>query len=188
MAGTARDAPGASRGWPLIGQTLRRRWRGVAFGVVVGLCWTSAKVVVPLFVGKAIDQIEAGDRDAVVGWAVVIALVGLMAALFTGLRRYWAFRESRWAEADLRERFYAHVQRLHFGFHDRMQTGELMSRANTDLQQIQNFIVLIPLTISNAVTVLAVTVILVFIDPLLTLLALGSLPFLNVLEIGRAHV
>ena len=56
-----------------------------------------------------------------------------------------------------------------------------MSRANTDLQQIQAFVVMIPLTISNAVTVLAVTVILLAIDPVLTLLALGSLPFLNVL-------
>ena len=56
-----------------------------------------------------------------------------------------------------------------------------MSRANTDLQQIQNLIVLIPLTISNAVTVIAVTVMLLTIDPFLTLLALGSLPFLNIL-------
>ena len=56
-----------------------------------------------------------------------------------------------------------------------------MSRANTDLQQIQAFVVMIPLTISNGVTVLAVTVILFFTDPVLTLLALGSLPFLNVL-------
>jgi ATP-binding cassette subfamily B protein len=62
-----------------------------------------------------------------------------------------------------------------------VQTGDLMSRANTDLQQIQAFVVLIPLTISNFVTVCAVTVILVLIDPVLTLLALGSLPLLNYL-------
>ena len=42
---------------------------------------------------------------------------------------------------------FAHLQRLHFAFHDEAQTGQLMSRANTDLQQVQNFIVLIPLTI-----------------------------------------
>src|SRR3546814_4240015 len=57
-----------------------------------------------------------------------------------------------------------------------------MSRANTDLQQIQAFIVMIPLTISNAVTVVAVTVILASPDPILTVLALGSLPLLNVLS------
>ena len=100
---------------------------------------------------------------------------------FTGLRRYLAFREARWIEADLREQLFEHFQRLHFGFHDRAQTGQLMSRANTDLQQIQAFVVMIPLTISNGVTVLAVTVILLTINPVLTLLALGSLPFMNVL-------
>ncbi len=70
--------------------------------------------------------------------------------------------------------------RLQFEYHDRMQTGELMSRANTDLQQLQHVVVLIPLTAANAVTVVGVVLILATIDPLLTLLALGSLPLLNV--------
>lgn len=167
-------------GWQLIGHTIRQRWRGVTVGVLVGLCWAPAKVAVPRFVGLAIDKgIADADTGALKRWTVAILAAGVAAAVFTGLRRYWAFRESRWAEAHLRDRLFAHIQRLHFAFHDRTQTGELMSRANSDLQQIQNFIVLIPLTISNAVTVVAVTVILVAIDPVLTLLALGSLPFLN---------
>ncbi len=169
-------------GWGLIADTLRRQWRGLAIGIGVGLCWTAAKVSVPRMVGAAIDNgIETGDLDAIIRWAASIFVVGIVGATFTGLRRYWAFRESRSAETDLRDRLFAHIQRLHFSFHDRVQTGELMSRANTDLQQIQNFIVLIPLTISNAVTVVAVGLILVSLDPILALLALGSLPFLNVL-------
>ncbi len=169
-------------GWQLIRSALRREWRGVAVGVVVGLCWTVAKVSVPALVDAAIDEgMLAGDTAVVWRYSFLILVVAVVAALFTGLRRYWAFRVSRWVEADLRQRLFAHVQRLHFGFHDRVPTGDLMSRANTDLQQIQAFVVLIPLTISNAVTVLAVTVILALIDPWLTVLALGSLPFLNVL-------
>ena len=74
----------------------------------------------------------------------------MVVATFTGLRRYLAFREARWIETALRDRLFAHLQRLHFAFHDRAQTGQLMSRANTDLQQIQPFVVMIPLTISNA--------------------------------------
>jgi ATP-binding cassette subfamily B protein len=166
----------------LLAGALREQWRGITIGVVVGLCWTAAKVLVPALIGVAIDRgIEPGDLDALLRWSVAIGVTGLVAAVFTGLRRYWAFRESRFVEAALRDRLFAHAQRLHFGYHDRVQTGELMSRANTDLQQIQNLVVLIPLTISNAVTVLAVTVILFSIDPVLALLALGSLPFLNVL-------
>ena len=106
---------------------------------------------VPKLVQQAIDHgIEAGDtHDDRRAGRCSIALAGLVSAVFTGLRRYFAFREARWAEAELRDRMFAHLQRLHFAFHDGQQTGQLMSRANTDLQQIQNFIVLIPLTISN---------------------------------------
>jgi len=141
-----------------------------------------AKVSVPMLVGAAInDAITPGDTQALIGWSLAIAAAAGGAALFTGLRRYWAFKVSRQTETTLRDRLFAHLQRLHFAFHDRVQTGDLMSRANTDLQQIQFFVVMIPLTISNFVTVVAVTVILFSIDPWLALLALGSLPFVNYL-------
>ncbi len=169
-------------GWRLIAHTLGEQRLGVFLGVSVGLLWTAGKVMVPWLVGQAIDNgIQAADRDAALRWALAIGLAGVLAATFTGMRRWYAFRESRRAELRLRDRLFAHLQSLHMGYHDQAQTGDLMSRANTDLQQINGLIVLIPLTISNAVTVLAVTVVLVLIDPLLALLALGALPLLNVL-------
>ena len=160
----------------------RVRRAGILLGVLVGLGWTAGKVSVGLLVQRAVDRgIEADDMGALRRWAIAIGIAAVVVGTFTGVRRYIAFREARWIEADLREQLFEHFQRLHFGFHDRAQTGQLMSRANTDLQQIQAFVVMIPLTVSNGVTVLAVTVILLTIDPLLTLLALGSLPFMNVL-------
>jgi ATP-binding cassette subfamily B protein len=164
-----------------MGKVLRPRWLAVTVGVVTGLAWTAAKVSVPLLVRGAIDNgITADDGDALRRWVIIITVVGAVQGLFTGLRRYSAFMISRAAEMDLRDRLFAHLQRLHFAYHDQAQTGNLMSRANTDLQQVQMFLVMIPLTMSNAVTVAAVTVILLTIDPVLTLLALGALPLLNV--------
>jgi ATP-binding cassette subfamily B protein len=182
-AHTTRDTGNNSRtGWRLILQSVRARRAGLILGVSTGLAWTAAKVSTGLIVKTAVDQgIEANDMGALVRWSLTLGFVAVFSATFTGLRRYLAFREARWIEADLRDRLFAHLQRLHFAFHDRSQTGQLMSRANTDLQQVQAFVVMIPLTISNAVTVLAVTVILALIDPVLTVLALGSLPFMNVL-------
>jgi ATP-binding cassette, subfamily B, bacterial len=172
----------SSRGWRLILELTRLRRGGIALGVSVGLAWTAAKVSTGLLVRNAVDQgIIADDTGALRRWCLILGAVAIASATFTGLRRYVAFREARWVEAHLRDRLFAHLQRLHFAFHDQAQTGQLMSRANTDLQQVQAFVVMIPLTISNAVTVAAVTVILAVIDPILTLLALGSLPFLNVL-------
>ncbi|HKA84830.1 MAG TPA: ABC transporter ATP-binding protein [Acidimicrobiales bacterium] len=173
---------GSRRGWRLILRSVRARRTGLILGVATGLAWTAAKVSTGLIVKTAVDRgIESNDMTALVRWSVALGIVAVFSATFTGLRRYMAFREARWIEADLRDRLFAHLQRLHFAFHDRSQTGQLMSRANTDLQQVQAFVVMIPLTISNAVTVLAVTVILALIDPVLTVLALGSLPFMNVL-------
>ncbi len=169
-------------GWRLLARACRDRKAGLLAGVLVGLGWTAGKVSVGLLVQRAVDRgIEADDMSVLRFWALAIVVAGLVVGVFTGIRRYIAFREARWIEADLREQLFAHFQRLHFAFHDTTQTGQLMSRANTDLQQIQAFVVMIPLTISNAVTVLAVTVILLTIDPILTALALGSLPLLNVL-------
>ncbi|HMQ24423.1 MAG TPA: ABC transporter ATP-binding protein [Acidimicrobiales bacterium] len=173
---------GRSPGATLILSLIRRQWKGVTAGVLVGLAWTLAKVAVPLAVAVAIDRgIDPYDGSALLAWTLVILGLGLVAAAFTGLRRYLAFRESRWAETNLRDRLFAHLQRLHFAFHDEAQTGELMSRANTDLQQIQQLVVLIPLTMSNLLTVVAVTVILLSTNVVLALLALIGLPFVNVL-------
>jgi ATP-binding cassette subfamily B protein len=184
MVETARDDAHPTfsrRGWRLILQLTRERRAGIALGVGIGLMWTAAKVSTGMIVREAVDRgITADNMAALRTWTVVLAFVAVWSASFTGLRRYFAFREARWVEASLRDRLFAHLQRLHFAFHDQTQTGQLMSRANTDLQQIQAFVVMIPLTISNAVTVLSVTVILLVIDPVLTVLALGSLPFLNV--------
>ena len=171
-----------SDGWALIARQIKGQKLGLAVGVAAGVMWTLAKVSVPKLVERAIDQgIEPGDGAAITRYAWLIVGAGAVAAFFTGIRRYSAFREARRAEAALRDRIFAHLQRLHFAYHDGQQTGQLMSRANSDLQQIQNAVVLVPLTIANLTTVIAVLVILVATNPLLTLLALGSLPAVNVL-------
>jgi ATP-binding cassette subfamily B protein len=180
--GSPAQASGTTSGWGLIRGSARRQRLGIGIAVVAGLLWTLAKVSTGILVKHAIDDgIKADDPATLRFWALTLGGVAVASAVFTGLRRYGAFHAARWVETDLRDRMFAHLQRLHFGFHDTAQTGELMSRANTDLQQVQAFLLMIPLTISNGATVLAVTGILLFIDPLLTLLALGSLPLMNVL-------
>ena len=161
--------------------SIRHQWGWVLVGVVLGLVWSAARVVAPLLVRGAVDDgIEADDTTALLRWTALLGLVGIVQALSTGVRRYSAFRVARRAETDLRDRLFAHLQGLHFAYHDQAQTGQLMSRANTDLNQVQAFLVMIPLTLSNAATVFAVVLVLLSIDPLLTLLAVGTLPIVNV--------
>ncbi len=168
-------------GWRLIAETLRPRRAGVISGVVVGLLWSVSKVSIGLLLRQAVDKgIEADDMSRLTYWAVAIAIVGAVSGVLTGTRRYLAFKEARLVEKRLRDQLFAHVQRLHFAFHDEAHAGDLMSRGNTDLQHLQNFVVMIPLTIANLMTVIGVTVILVVIDPFLAVLSLAALPLINV--------
>jgi ATP-binding cassette, subfamily B, bacterial len=164
--------------WRLLVDLLKRQRRGLMLGVFVGLLWTVGKVAVPQLTRMAIDRgIENGG--SVVGWAVLIAIAGVVTGVFTASRRYFAFRESRLTETRLRERLFEHILSLHIGFHDRAQTGQLMSRSSSDLNQVQMFVVMIPLTLSNLALIGAVTVILFLTDPLLAVVALAPLPFVN---------
>ena len=166
-------------GWHLLWRTLLEQKRALVLGVAIGVTWTAAKVAVPQLTKNAIDQgIER--NGPLLAWSVFIALAGLATGLLTAGRRYLAFRESRWTETLLRERIFGHIQRLHVAYHDKAQTGQLMSRASSDLQQVQQFVVMIPITLSNVAQLFAVTVILALTDWRLAVVALAPLPFINV--------
>jgi ATP-binding cassette subfamily B protein len=165
--------------WKLLSSTLRDQRRNLIIGSVIGLMWMVGKISVPILVRYSIDQgIEEDDRLWL--WVGLIAIAGLLVGTFTALRRYFAFREARWTETRLRERLFNHVMSLHVGYHDRAQTGQLMSRSSSDLQQIQSFVVMIPITMSNLGMIVSATIILFITDPLLALVALAPLPLVNV--------
>ena len=146
----------------------------------VGLMWSAGKVTVPRLTRVAVDRGVIGG-ESLWFWSGLIAAAAVVAGTFAGWRRWLAFRESRYTETLLREQMFEHIQRLHVAYHDRNQTGQLMSRASSDLQQIQGFVVMIPITASNLAMVTAVVVVLFTSQPLLAAVALAPLPLVNVL-------
>ena len=148
--------------------------------MLASVAWTAGRVTVPLMVQLGLDR-GVREEGPLLKWVLLILAAGFVSAIFLGVRRYLAFRNARIIEAKLRDRIFAHIQRLHFSFHDANATGELMSRGNTDLQHFQNVVVLVPLTFGNFLIVCSVTVIMLIIQPVLAVLALVSLPFVNVL-------
>lgn len=146
----------------------------------VALGWTAARVSVPWLVQLGIDRSIQGD-DPLWQWASLVALAGAVSGVFLGLRRYVAFRNARAVEARMRDRLFAHIQRLHSAYHDRVATGELMSRVNTDLNQFQNVVTMVPITTGNALIVLSAATIMFILQPALALLAVIGLPLVNIL-------
>lgn len=168
-------------GWRLIGNAVRPQKWWIAGGITAGIVWTAAKLTIPLLAAAAIDDgLHQGDIGHVIRLTCVMIAVGVVQGICTGLRRYSAFRIALRTETDLRQRLFAHLQRLHFAFHDHAQTGQLMARANTDIQQIETLVILMPLTAASLVTMIGVIVIMALEDPVLALLALGAMPFLNI--------
>ena len=175
---TPSQPPDDRASWRPLLALVRRQWLGLGLGVAIGLLWMVGKVAVPQLTGLAIDRAIEAERSAW-GWALLIAAAGVVTGTFTALRRYVSFRESRLTETRLRERLLQHVLGLHIGYHDRSQTGQLMSRASSDLNQVQMFVVMIPLTISNLALIVVVVVLLFRTDPVLAVCALAPLPLVN---------
>ena len=168
-------------GWRLMRSAVKPHRNTVWAGVLAGLGWTAARVAVPTMVGIAVDHtiVKHHDNAALFRWVIAILVVGVVQAVSTAIRRYAAFGLAYRVETDIRMRLVAHLQRLHFAFHDEAQTGQLMSRGNSDIQQINNVILLVPLTIASMVTMLAVLAILLYRSPGLAFFALACLPILN---------
>ena len=167
-------------GWPLLRRVLWEQRRGLIAGMLIGLAWSASKVAVPRLTRLAVDRGVIG-RESLWFWSGLIAAMAVIAGVFSGWRRWVAFRESRLTETRLREQLFGHVMRLHVGYHDHTQTGQLMSRASSDMLQIQGFVVMIPLTASNLAMVVAVVIVLFTSQPLLALIALAPLPVVNLL-------
>jgi ATP-binding cassette, subfamily B, bacterial len=176
-----RTQRGKRRGWGLLlHTTLQAKW-AMVIGISAGLVWTIGRVAIPNFTQRAIDGGVVGGRtSALVGWSIAIIVAGILSAACSGLRRYLAFRVAYSVETELREGMFSNLCRLDFRFHDRSQTGQLMARSATDLQQINGLVTMIPISVANAVTVTVVAIVLFLINWQLALIALGCLPFVSV--------
>jgi ATP-binding cassette subfamily B protein len=134
-------------------------------------------VLIPWLIGRAVNAIERGEQPDLLPLAIAIVVAGVLRLGLTLVRRVVAGKVSLAVEFDLRQRFYAHLQRLELGFFDSQQTGQLMSRATVDLQSIRFFLGygLIFIT-QNLLTIVLASAVMFALQPWLALLALLPAP------------
>src|ERR1700712_5315820 len=135
-------------------------------------------VLIPWLVGRAINAIKAGNKPDLLPLALVILGAAILRMGLTVVRRLVAGKVSLAVEFDLRQTFYAHLQKLELGFFDTQQTGQLMSRATVDLGAIRFFLGygLIFIT-QNLLTIVLASAVMLIINPVLALIALIPAPF-----------
>jgi ATP-binding cassette subfamily B protein len=156
-----------------------RPYRAQLWGSLA-LAWAGMgmTVLIPWLVGMAVNAIESGDKPDLLPLGLAILGAAILRLGLIIVRRVVAGKVSLAVEFDLRQRFYAHLQKLDLGFFDSQQTGQLMSRATVDLQAIRFFLGygLIFIT-QNLLTITLAAAVMIVINPLLALVALIPAPF-----------
>jgi len=157
--------------WPYV-RPVRVRLFTAAFVAIVASC---VGLVIPLVLKWMVDG-PVADKDPRGVWlgALYLLLLGVAEALLIGLRRLLVARPLSQVEADMRADLYRHLQRLPVAFHDRWASGQLLSRATTDLMLLRQFLAF-PLTflLVNGVTILVGVTIMLAQDWPLGLVILG---------------
>jgi ATP-binding cassette subfamily B protein len=100
----------------------------------------AAEIAIPLLTMSVVDgAIAHGDKGLLIPLALAAAGLGATEALLNMIRRWIQSRAVADIEKSIRDDLYDHLQRLQASFHDNWQSGQLLSRATTDLSSIRRF-------------------------------------------------
>ncbi|MDP8910101.1 MAG: ABC transporter ATP-binding protein/permease [Chloroflexota bacterium] len=159
---------------------LKPYWRRVAVLYLALFIGLGLQLYIPSLIGRAIDQgILARDGAFIVRSALIIIGLALVQGLFAYLRSYLVIAVAERVGYDLRNQLYEQFQRLSFSFYDRSQTGQLMSRATDDVNNIRGMLMMsLRALVIAVVTLIAVTAIMLWYDWRLALVALSTMPLL----------
>jgi ABC-type multidrug transport system fused ATPase/permease subunit len=124
----------------LLGFLRPYKW-SLAVSIVLAIGTQAAAVVMAFLTGNALEDALTEESGRTL-WLIAAAILvtGLARAVFMSGRRLIAGRQALGIEYDMRNALYAKLLRLSFGFYDRHQTGQLMSRATVDLQAVRFFL------------------------------------------------
>ncbi|MDQ3805099.1 MAG: ABC transporter ATP-binding protein/permease [Acidobacteriota bacterium] len=155
--------------------------KSLALGVLCILASVVIGLLVPFYVGLAVDDLRADPTwDKITRYGLLI----LGASLVSGLFLYWQRRiligVSRHIEYDLRQDFYAHLQRQPLSFYHEHRTGDLMARATNDLAAVRQLAgPMIMYTLQTVFIVLLILPLMLRISVRLTLLLFVTMPLVS---------
>ena len=163
----------AGQGWVrrLAGYCWRYR-RNTIIAIGASLVAALVTAVIPLVQRRIIDNVIVTHTESI--WPLAIALVVAALATFGAVyvRRYMGGRVSLDVQHDLRTELLGSLSRLDGARQDELHTGQVVSRSISDLNMVQGLLSIIPVTAGNLVLFAASLVIMLFLSPLLTVVAL----------------
>jgi ATP-binding cassette subfamily B protein len=163
------------RMWPVVWAEKRR------FGIALGMAFIAllANVAIPAVVGEGIDEIRA-EGDGVRTWVVLLLVLSVARAFFTYGYRSRLYKFAYSIEYDLRSLMFRHLATMSHGFYDKVQTGQLVSRANSDIRAVQMLLAFAPFMAMMSMTFLLAFAYMLTKHVLLTVVAISTLPLVYV--------
>jgi ATP-binding cassette subfamily B protein len=156
--------------------------RQFAIGLVCVVITTAIQLLSPWVLKYAIDDLTAGvTRAKLAFYAATLLGIACVGAVFRYYMRLILIGASRDIEFDLRNAFFARLQRMPLGYYQARRTGDLMSRATNDLNAVRMMIGPAVMYSANTILVFIVAIVLMLsIDVRLTIMALLPLPLVTV--------
>ncbi|MEJ5256469.1 MAG: ABC transporter ATP-binding protein [Acidimicrobiales bacterium] len=143
----------------------------------------AAQVAVPAVTSRAINVALIDQQEPLSRFVVVLVALGITRGVFAYTYRYGLYKIAYLIETDLRSIIYRHLTRLSFSFYDRVQSGQLISRANSDIRSIQMFLAFAPLITLSVLSFLLALGLMLTISVPLTLASVACLPGVYVLGV-----
>ncbi|MFK0116924.1 ABC transporter ATP-binding protein [Streptomyces sp. NPDC090994] len=169
----------ARRGWArrLAGYAWRYP-KDVVLALGASLGGMAVMALVPLITKVIIDDVIGDKSRSMATWAGLLVGAAVVVYGLTFLRRYYGGRLALDVQHDLRTDMYDAITRLDGRRQDELSTGQVVGRATSDLQLIQSLLFMLPMTIGNVLLFLISLVIMAWLSPPLTLVALAVAPAL----------
>ena len=160
------------------------------FALSIGLSFVSLifQTLVPNVLNGAINTVLEHHHGSLHRAVLEILLIGLAAGVSGILSRHYLYRTAYEVEADLRSLIYEHLTWLSFSFYDRVQSGQLISRANSDIRSVQMYSTFAPLIVVQCLGGVLAFIFMLAIDPVLAMISMVVMPILYVVGIKMRRV
>ncbi|MBI2287784.1 MAG: ABC transporter ATP-binding protein [Chloroflexi bacterium] len=156
----------------------KKYWRVLLFAFICLIATTIFSLIIPRVLGQGIDTVlSSGQRRSLIIAAIIIISASILRGLTAYVNRYLTQVVSQRVSYDIRNAIYDRLQRLSFAYHDKAQTGQLMSRATVDIEAVRRFLGEGLLTLGQTVLLIGgIAYILIAMDWQLALLTLAFMP------------
>ncbi|MFQ4147423.1 ABC transporter ATP-binding protein [Arthrobacter sp. LAPM80] len=179
--GTLKVEPGreTGRGWVRrLGGYLMRHKADMVISLGAAMLGSTAQTVVPLVTRQIVDNVILIPTSPLWPWLALLIGLGAATFAFSYLRRYHGGRVALSVQYDLRNDMQEHLQTMDAGNLDRMPTGQLVARANSDSALVQGLLSFLPIMSGNVLMMLLSIGVMLYLSPLLAVISLIMAPAL----------